>query len=109
MEGIVFSGIYPHFMNTGMFEGATNSEKLWCNMFTGKEMLEPEFVAEETVKAIEFEKREVVLPWQLAHWLYFSYHLPHSIQDCSAVTSNSMKAFMGHSKLYECADKWHNA
>lgn len=94
-EGIVFTGIYPHFMNTGMFKGAKNSDRLFSNIWTGKDMLEPEFVADETIKAIQFEKREVILPWQLGHWLYFAHNLPHIAQDEAALVSNSMKEFTG--------------
>ena len=82
-------------MNTGMFKGAKNSDKFYSYIWSGKDMLEPEFVADETVKAIEFEKRELILPWQLGHWLYFAHNLPHNVQDEAAIVSNSMKEFIG--------------
>ena len=94
-SGIVFTGIYPGFMDTGMFKGATYSNKFYSQIWTGRDMLKPEFVANETVKAIEYEKREIVLPRQLGPWLYFAHNLPHRLQDYAATVSNSMKEFVG--------------
>ena len=94
-EGIVVSGIYPHFMDTGMFKGAKNGDRLYTTMITGRDMLQPEYVAEETLNAILYEKREVILPYRLGHWLYFANNLPHALQDHAAIVSNSMKEFVG--------------
>eukprot|EP01084_Bolivina_argentea_P056802 103894_1 len=61
-EGIVFTGIFPGFMNTGMFEGGSYISYMGSTFFTGSKMLEPEYVCDETIKAIKYEKREVFLP-----------------------------------------------
>merc|ERR1719464_1159512 len=94
-EGIVFTGIYPGFMNTGMFEGAVYHNYLGSVLLSGRKMIEPEEVAMETMEAIKYEKREVTLPKALGHFLYVGQLLPFWFKDDIAIKTNSMKEFYG--------------
>lgn len=94
-EGIAFTGIYPGFMNTGMFEGAEYNDYLGSTLFSGRKMIEPEVVLEETMKAIKYEWREVILPYSLEPIIYYGKLLPLWFQDKLAVNTNSMKGFAG--------------
>merc|ERR1719464_254342 len=94
-EGIVFTGIYPGFMNTGMFAGAEYHDYLGSTLFSGRKMIEPDVVLEETMKAIKYEKREVILPYSLEPILYYGKLLPLWFQDKLAIETNSMQGFSG--------------
>lgn len=94
-EGIVFTGVYPSFMNTGMFEGAEYQDFLGSTLFSGRKMIEPDVVLEETMNAIKYEKREIVCPWSLEPILVYGKLLPRGFQDTLAVKTSSMKGFKG--------------
>eukprot|EP01084_Bolivina_argentea_P194812 334339_1 len=90
-EGIVFTGVYPYFMNTGMFDGATRDDG---GAIT--DMLEPEYVAQQALEAIQYEKRQIFLPYRMGIFLlYFKNLLPFGYVDDMAKKSNSMKHFVG--------------
>jgi len=60
-DGIALTCINPYFVNTGMFHGTTTTT-WWILRKVGFDFLEPEFVATEIVRAIEYEAHEVFIP-----------------------------------------------
>eukprot|EP01084_Bolivina_argentea_P088140 159138_1 len=95
-EGIVFTGIFPGVMNTGMFEGVEIKDYMGSTLLSGKEMLKPEDVAHETMEAIRYEKREVIVPQITGPVFYWSQALlPHKWLDNLAINSGNMKGFVG--------------
>eukprot|EP01084_Bolivina_argentea_P014745 27577_1 len=94
-EGIVITGIYPSYMDTGMFEGAKYNNSFGSTLITGKDLLDPKYVADEVIEAIKYEKRQVVLPKALGKWFSFVQHLSHELQDENANSAQSMKGFVG--------------
>lgn len=61
-EGISMSCINPCFINTGMFDGTVCCKWWWARKYLGFDFLEPEFVASEIIRAIQYEIPELVLP-----------------------------------------------
>eukprot|EP01084_Bolivina_argentea_P194813 334340_1 len=94
-DGIVFTGIYPGFMNSGMFEGAKYTNYYGTILFTGEKMLETEYVANKTMDAIKYEKREVVLPPLSEYVVYLTPHFENELQDKMVINSIDMKKFVG--------------
>ena len=78
-----------------MFAGAEYNDYLGSTLFSGRKMIEPDVVLEETMEAIKYEKREVILPQSLEPIIYYGKLLPLWFQDKLAVNTNSMKGFSG--------------
>ena len=78
-----------------MFSGAEYRGYLGSTFFTGTKMLEQEYVAEQTIEAIRYEKREIILPPNMHFFAYLSPLLWDWLQDRMAVYTNSMSSFVG--------------
>lgn len=61
-EGIHLSCINPYFINTGMFDGTVCCKWWWARKYFGCDFLEPEYVASEIIRSIEYNVRDVVIP-----------------------------------------------
>jgi len=61
-DGISMSCINPYFINTGMFNGTVTTKWWILRKFCGFDFLQPEYVANQIIDAIEYEKEEVFLP-----------------------------------------------
>jgi len=61
-EGVHMSCVSPYFINTGMFDGTVCCKWWWARKYLGFDFLEPEFVASEIIRAIQYEIPELVLP-----------------------------------------------
>jgi len=92
-KNIKFSCICPFFINTGMFTGAKDSRFWWLRYFAY--ILEPEYVANEILKAIQYEKREIILPYRLGHLYSMEHILPDWLKDFLIVNGSNMSGFIG--------------
>jgi len=79
--------ICPYYINTGMFAGVRSKVA---------PILDPEYVARETVIAIRTQKELVILPWWLSIFVNLKYFLPtsgHTYMARAFGFSNSMENF----------------
>lgn len=86
-EKIQTTLVCPYYINTGMFAGVRSKVA---------PILDPEYVAEETVVAIRTGKELVILPWWLSLFVNLKYFLPSKGQTYLARAfgfSNSMENF----------------
>jgi len=90
--------IHPYFINTGMFDGTAASKAGMVAFFTGSEFLDAHYVADEVISAIQYEKRELVLPYRMGKIFLLEHALPHSIQDWMILRASDMRSFKGHEK-----------
>jgi len=86
-EHIKTTLICPYYINTGMFAGVRSKVA---------PILDPEYVANETVVAIRTQKELVILPWWLSIFVNLKYFLPisgHTYMARALGFSNSMENF----------------
>ncbi len=90
---VLVSAICPSFISTGLFAGAKPARLTW--------MLTPEQVAAAVVRAIERNRKLVILPWTASLLYAFGKPFPSAVyrRICSMLgVSSSMRDWRGHQK-----------
>lgn len=85
--------ICPYYINTGMFDGVTNSFPMY--------ILDPDEVVDRIINAIRQEESEVIIPWR-GNVVFLTRLLPVSVVDKLALIlgiSSSMDDFKGRGAL----------
>jgi short-subunit dehydrogenase len=88
---VLVSAICPSFISTGLFEGAKPARLTW--------MLTPEQVATAVVRAIERNRKYVILPWTASLLYALGKPFPSAVyrRICSMLgVSSSMRNWRGH-------------
>ena len=95
-KGIILSSVMPYFIKTGMFKGCIPS-KLWIATKLGFDYLEPEYVAHQIIRVIQYDIREAVIP-NIVSLTEFTgrYFMPYWLADYLLITAGpELKNFIG--------------
>jgi all-trans-retinol dehydrogenase (NAD+) len=93
--GIHTTCINPYMVNTGMFDGAIDSKTWFIRKIAGCEMLEPEYVASEIIRAIQYNIRDLVLPAKLSLMILFEHNMTDWMKDFLLSQGPCMKHLTG--------------
>lgn len=93
---ISITNIYPHYINTGMFNGVNTKLKKWYLRILDPGFQDPNFVVNEIYNAILYKKRQITIP------NYFGFVTriglcfgSHKFIDFIATNSNDVSGFIG--------------
>jgi len=88
------STIQPYLINTGMFDGAVDSQTLIMRL-CGCYFLEQDYVADQIVRAIQYNKRNVILPTELSVITSWEHTMPDELKDYLLSIGPSFKQVIG--------------
>ena len=85
----------PYFIKTGMFNG-TIPGKSWLIRKIGFDFLDPEYVAHEIIRCIEYEIRDLIIPDVIRISTISGWFLPYFLRDWGLINLGcSLQHFVG--------------